>query len=75
MLEALPIIQIVLSIILIGGILLQQSDASIGAAFGGSDMGGDTFHTKRGFEKILYQATIVIAVLFVVSTFANLLLQ
>ena len=67
----LPWIQIILSIFLIGAILLQQSGAGIGGAFGGSDGGG--FHTRRGFEKFLFRATIVIATLFALSAFVALL--
>ena len=68
----LPWIQIILSILLIGAILLQQSGAGIGGAFGGSDGGG--FYTRRGFEKFLFQATIVIAILFALSAFVALLI-
>lgn len=63
----LPIIQMVLSGLLIAVILLQQKGSSLGAAFGG---GSDVFRTKRGVENILHYATIAIAILF----FGNALL-
>ncbi|MBI2109261.1 MAG: preprotein translocase subunit SecG [Parcubacteria group bacterium] len=68
----LPWIQIILAILLVGAVLLQQSSAGIGGAFGGSDGGG--FYTRRGFEKFLFQATIVIAILFALSAFITLLI-
>lgn len=70
----LPYIQIILSVILIGLILLQQSDASVGAAFGGDSLGGSG-HTRRGPEKIMFVVTITIAILFAASALAALLLR
>ena len=64
---SIPYIQIVLSILLIGGILLQQSEAGLGGAFGGGDGFSSGHHTKRGGEKIIFNATIVVAIIFVVS--------
>jgi protein translocase SecG subunit len=64
----LPYIQIVLAVILIGLILLQHSDASIGSAFGGDSLGG-AGHTRRGPEKAIFITTIVVAILFVASAF------
>lgn len=69
----LPYIQITLSVLLITAILLQRSEAGLGGAFGGGDASGTNFYTKRGAEKVLFNATIVIAILFALSSFANLL--
>ncbi len=63
----LPYIQITLSILLIGGVLLQRSETSLGAAFGSDNAAGGRF-TRRGFEKLLFNATILVAILFVIST-------
>ena len=69
----LPYIQIVLSILVMIVILLQQSDAGLGGALGGSDdfSGG---HTRRGFEKFLFYTTIILSLLFVASAFVALLI-
>ncbi len=67
----LPFIQIGLAAILITLILIQQSDAGLGAAFGGGDASG-SFRKKRGLEKTLFRSTIVIAVLFVAAAALNL---
>lgn len=60
----LPYIQIVLSILLVISILLQQTGAGLGSAFGGGDNFSSGFHTRRGAEKVLFRATIVFGVLF-----------
>jgi preprotein translocase subunit SecG len=65
----LVIAQIILSVLLIGAILLQQKGSGIGAAFGGSS---NIYSTKRGVDKMLFNATIVIAVLFFLVALANL---
>lgn len=74
MVRILPYIQIVLSLLLITGVLLQRSEASLGSAFGGDSAMGGRF-ARRGAEKLLFNATLVVAVLFVLSAFANLLLS
>jgi protein translocase SecG subunit len=63
----LPFVQIVLSVLLVGAILLQQSEGSLGSAFGGSQSGATNWHTKRGLEKQLFIATIILAILFFLS--------
>lgn len=68
--DLLPYIQVVLSILLVVGILLQRSEAGLGTVFG-SDTGATRFE-RRGFEKTLFQGTIVIAVLFVLVSFASI---
>lgn len=67
---ALPYIQIVLSLLLITGIVLQNRGASLGGAFGGDNF-ASTFYKRRGAEKFLFNATIVIAILFVLSVVAG----
>ena len=62
----LPYLQVILSILLIGSVMLQRSDAGLGGALGGSNQAG--FYTKRGGEKYLFIATIVIAILFVIAS-------
>ena len=66
--------EIILSILLIGGIVLQQRGASLGGAFGGDNF-ASTFYKRRGAEKVLFNATIVVAVLLVVAAILNFLLS
>ena len=68
---ALPYIQIVLSVLLVAAILLQQRGSSLGGAFGGDNFSA-TFHKRRGAEAFLFRATIVIGILFVISSFLAL---
>ena len=55
------ILQLITSIFLIIIILIQVRGQSVNI-FGG---GGDNFRTRRGFEKILFQLTIIVSVIFV----------
>lgn len=71
---ALPYIQIALSLLLIMGIVLQQRGAGLGGAFGGDNY-ASTFYKRRGAEKFLFNATIVLAVLFVASAIAGFLIS
>ena len=63
--------QIIVSVLLIGAILLQQKGTGLGASFGGS---GQIYRSKRGLEKILFLATIVLAVIFSLTAVANLII-
>lgn len=73
MAQILSYIQVILSILLIVGVLLQRSEASLGTAFGSDSAIGGRF-MRRGFEKLLFNATLIIAVLFGLSAFATLLI-
>ena len=64
----LPYIEIILAIVLVVVILMQRSEAGVGGSFGGNDNFAAGFHTRRGFEKNLFYFTIIIGVLFVVSS-------
>lgn len=70
----LPYIQIILSVVLIGLILLQHSEASAGAAFGGDSLNNGG-HTRRGPEKFFFVLTIIVAILFALSAFGALFLR
>ena len=66
--------QIVLAVILVVIILIQQSEGSLGSAFG-ADSFTNQFRTRRGGELYIFRATIVIAVLFVALAVANILIK
>ncbi|MEK7176249.1 MAG: preprotein translocase subunit SecG, partial [Patescibacteria group bacterium] len=70
----LPYIQIFLSVILIGAVLLQQTGAGAGGAFGENANWSSAFHTRRGAERALFIATIVIAVIFALTAFISLVI-
>lgn len=66
----LPVMQVVLSLLLIALVLMQRSGAGLGSAFGDTMSSG--FHTRRGAEKLLFNATIVVAVLFAATALVQL---
>ncbi|MEA2701380.1 MAG: preprotein translocase subunit SecG [Candidatus Parcubacteria bacterium] len=68
----LPYAEITLSLLLIAGIVLQQRGAGLGGAFGGDNF-ASTFYKRRGAEKFLFNATIVVAVLFVLTAITHFL--
>lgn len=57
----LNIAQIIISVLMITIILLQAKGTGLSSVFGGE---GNVFRTKRGVEKMLFHATIVLAALF-----------
>lgn len=70
----LPWVQIVLSILIVATVLMQQSDAGLGGAFGGDDSSTTMHRTRRGFEKTLFTTTIVLGILFVASALVTILI-
>lgn len=70
----LNIVQIAIALLLITAILLQQRGTGLGTAFGGGEQ-GETYRTKRGFEKKLFIGTIILAALFICIAFARLLIH
>lgn len=67
----LQIVTVGSAILMMLAILLQQRGATLGAGFGSS---GELYTTRRGLDKNLFEATIVLAVIFVLSILAGLLL-
>jgi preprotein translocase subunit SecG len=69
--SVLQIITIGSAALMVVCILLQARGASLGAGFGSS---GELFTTRRGIDKNLYETTIVLAVVFVMSILVNLII-
>ncbi|MEI6835310.1 MAG: preprotein translocase subunit SecG [Candidatus Falkowbacteria bacterium] len=67
----IKIAQVIVSVLLIVAILLQNRGTGLGSAFGGS---GGVYLTKRGLEKKLFIATIVLAVIFFSLSFLGIIL-
>ncbi len=67
----LQILMVASAILMIVSILLQQRGATLGAGFGGSS---ELYTTRRGFDKNLFEVTIIFTVTFVLSILAGLLL-
>jgi len=66
----LQYVTVISAALMILSILLQQRGASLGAGFGSS---GELYTTRRGLDKSLFDATIFLAVVFVLSILASLL--
>ncbi len=68
----LPYAQIIVSAFLVVAILLQRQGSGLSGVFGGE---GNVYRTKRGFEKILFISTIVLAILFIALGIVNIVLH
>ena len=66
----LNIIQIIISVTLIAIILLQVKGGAMGGAFGGPGVA----RTRRGLEKTLFDATIVLSAIFLLISFISAVL-
>ena len=66
------IAQIVISVLLIAGILMQQRGGGLSTVFGGD---GSVYRTRRGAEKIVFIATIILSILFFLTAFLNIYLR
>lgn len=67
----LQIVQLVIAVLLIAAILIQSRGAGLGGVFGGQ---GGVYRTKRGAEKTIFIATIILAVLFLGLAIVNVFL-
>ena len=67
----LQVVMIASATLMVVAILLQQRGASLGAGFGGSS---ELYTTRRGFDKNLFDVTVIMAVVFVSSILVSLVL-
>lgn len=67
----ITIVQAIVALLLIVFIMLQQRGTALGSAFGGGDSGG-FYSTRRGVQKKLFWATIVLGFLFIILAVTNL---
>lgn len=67
---AIQIIQLISAILLIVLILIQNKGAGLGSAFGGEST---VYRTKRGAEKGIFIATIILAVIFLGSSLVSVI--
>jgi len=64
--------QILVSVALMLAVLLQARGAGLSGTFGGDSA---VYRSRRGIEKRLFQFTIILGVLFVIFSLANLTLS
>ncbi|MBI2278817.1 MAG: preprotein translocase subunit SecG [Candidatus Brennerbacteria bacterium] len=67
-----PILQIIISLIVIGLVLIQERAGGMSGIFGGG--GGTPYYARRGVEKGIFYATIVAVALFALLALLNLFL-
>ena len=67
--QLLNILQIVIAVLLIIAVSLQSRGGGLSSVFGG---GGASFQTKRGAEKTMFVATIVLATLFFIISLSHI---
>ena len=63
----LMVLQVFVSVLLSLAVLAQNRGSGLSATFGGS---GGFYASKRGIEKFLSNATIVLAVIFILNSIA-----
>lgn len=68
----LSIAQITVVVLLVTAVLLQQKGVGLGSSFGGGD---SVFTTRRGPEKVIFNASIVLSTLFLGLGIAAFLIQ
>jgi preprotein translocase subunit SecG len=66
----MSLFQIFVSVVLILVVLLQVKGSGFGAALGGMS-GGSVYRTKRGLERTLFQATILLIIVFIFVSFLS----
>lgn len=70
----LTIFQLIIAVTLMGLILMQNKGGGTSGLFGGGG-GGNVYMTRRGFEKKIFTATIVLAVLFLSVSLFNTIIS
>jgi len=64
---------VIVSVALIVLVLLQSKGAGLGG-LGGGDFGGSGYHVRRGVERLVFNLTIVLSVLFFLLALLNVIL-
>ena len=68
----LNIIQLIISLALIALTVMQSKGAGLGRMFGGDS---SIYRTRRGVEKTMFNLTIILAVVFFLTSLVSVLVQ
>lgn len=68
----IQITQIIVAILLVILIMIQQRGTALGSAFGGES--GGAYSTRRGIQKKIFTATIVLAAIFIALAITGLII-
>ena len=74
LINILPTIQVITSVLLIISVLLQQTGVGLGIGFGGGDS-SSAISTRRGLDKFLLKFTIFLAFVFFATSITALLIK
>jgi protein translocase SecG subunit len=66
----ITILQIIVAVMVSALVLIQAKGTGLGRTFGSA-----TYHSKRGVEFVVFRATVVLAVVFVVISVVNQILS
>ncbi|MDP3974762.1 MAG: preprotein translocase subunit SecG [Candidatus Jorgensenbacteria bacterium] len=67
-----PILQIIISLLLMGLVLIQERSSGVSGILGGGGS-GTPYYARRGVEKGIFYATIIATILFAGLALLNLL--
>jgi preprotein translocase subunit SecG len=70
--KGLQIAQIILSVLLVFILMLQLRGGGLGSIFGADQT---EFRSRRGVEKTMFQLTIILAVMFLGLSIANMIMN
>jgi protein translocase SecG subunit len=66
------LITVISAVLMVAAILVQNRGQSLGVSFGGDN---SSYRSKRGSELVIYNATIVLAIIFTLSIIVSILLK
>lgn len=66
----ITIFQIIISVLLIVLIVLQAKGVGLGRAWGGA---GDFYKSRRGVEKIVFNLTVILTLIFLLTSILSLI--
>lgn len=69
--NTLLIAQIAISVVITSLVLIQTQGTGLGSTWGG---GGESYHTRRGLEKVLFYLTIASIVVFAAISLAIIII-
>jgi protein translocase SecG subunit len=62
----------IIAVFIIIAVVLQSRGTNLGGAFGG---GGESYRSKKGVEKFLFYATIILGILFAAVSIVRIVLS
>ena len=69
--QILTIAQLIIAVAIIVLILLQERSSGLSGVLGGGEA-GNFYQTRRGLEKIIFRATVILVTLFLILSLINL---